>query len=407
MALIKCPKCSSDISNEAESCPKCGYKFENNTNNEGKPKKGINKIIIFIIIGIIVIAGVILAVKFIPSSKRDSKTETIKTSEGKVKIEESEAEKLELVDYNGGNFTMKIPKGWTVETGGYDMFYAIRAYDPADGRYQVYAILKAEPFLKNDQAKNWFQNYYNSFGGDGNKVLAKAIVLYKPTVEAFYSSFNEYTAYTKEVDTMYDSFNFPDLKNFAMVESFESNSSMKSVATDDKTLRGTFQDSKTGKNGEGLFMASIINQGSYMATGFDTFPYSVYNIMGISTGENDLINYQKILTESLGSIQYTDSFVNTTISNGQERTKNALAINASMQAAFDSYNSAWSARQESYDIISQKQSDATLSYERVYDVETGDIYKAYNGFTDDYTGDRYQTVTDNMYTEAISGYIEK
>ena len=73
----------------------------------------------------------------------------------------------------------------------------------------------------------------------------------------------------------------------------------------------------------------------------------------------------------------------------------------------DMIMSSWEARNNSYDIISQKQSDATLGYERVYDIETGDIYKAYNGFTDDYSGDRYQPIIDNMYTQVTSGYIEK
>ena len=52
-------------------------------------------------------------------------------------------------------------------------------------------------------------------------------------------------------------------------------------------------------------------------------------------------------------------------------------------------------------------SDATLGYERVYDTETGEVYRAYNGFTDVYKGNRYQTITDDMYTSPISGYIEK
>ena len=67
----------------------------------------------------------------------------------------------------------------------------------------------------------------------------------------------------------------------------------------------------------------------------------------------------------------------------------------------------WEKRNNSYDIISQKQSDATLGYERVYDTDTGEIYKAYNGFTDDYDGTKYQPITDDMYTESISGTIEK
>lgn len=37
---------------------------------------------------------------------------------------------------------------------------------------------------------------------------------------------------------------------------------------------------------------------------------------------------------------------------------------------------------------------ATLGYERVYNTDTGEIYKAYNGFTDDYKGETYKSVTD-------------
>ena len=41
------------------------------------------------------------------------------------------------------------------------------------------------------------------------------------------------------------------------------------------------------------------------------------------------------------------------------------------------------------------------------DTETGEVYKATNGFTDVYDGTRYQPVMDdNMYSEPISGYIE-
>ena len=39
--------------------------------------------------------------------------------------------------------------------------------------------------------------------------------------------------------------------------------------------------------------------------------------------------------------------------------------------------------------------------------ETGDIYRAENGWSDSYSGERYQPVTeDEMYVRPISGYIE-
>lgn len=69
--------------------------------------------------------------------------------------------------------------------------------------------------------------------------------------------------------------------------------------------------------------------------------------------------------------------------------------------------SSWENRNKSLDISSQKYSDATLGYERVYDTDTGEIYKAYNGFTDDYTGSKYQAITDDMYSEQVTGYITK
>ena len=67
----------------------------------------------------------------------------------------------------------------------------------------------------------------------------------------------------------------------------------------------------------------------------------------------------------------------------------------------------WEKRNNSYDIISQKQSDATLGYERVYNTDTGEVYKAYNGFTDDYDGTKYKPITDDMYNLPTSGYIDK
>lgn len=74
----------------------------------------------------------------------------------------------------------------------------------------------------------------------------------------------------------------------------------------------------------------------------------------------------------------------------------------------DGIMSSWDSRNKSIDIISQKQSDATLGYERVYDTRTKEIYRAAKGFTSSYKGKGYKPVTDdNMYTTPISGYIEK
>ena len=58
-----------------------------------------------------------------------------------------------------------------------------------------------------------------------------------------------------------------------------------------------------------------------------------------------------------------------------------------------------------WDIMSQKQSDATLGYERIVDTETGNIYKIDNGFTDWYDGSRYKSIIDDQYTDSVEAVI--
>ena len=87
--------------------------------------------------------------------------------------------------------------------------------------------------------------------------------------------------------------------------------------------------------------------------------------------------------------------------------QNFQSVRAICNQTSDIIMSAWESRSAAYDRMSQKQSDATLGYERVYDTDTGEIYKAYNGFTDDYQGNRYQSITDDMYTKPTDGYIER
>lgn len=325
-----------------------------------------------------------------------------------VKIRENEVRQLTLEDYSTDVFSMKKPKGWTVEGAGIGVFYAIRAYDPQNTNNQVFLMVKMQPLLKSDSAKSAWQNYYNLSGGNAQyKVFANAVVLNNPTTEGFYKKFGEISSYVNSIEPTLSSFKFPTFNSFTKQEEFDSTASMKNVALDSKVLRATFK-GDNGKDGEGLFLASVVDFGSgqYQA-GVDTSFYMVYDIMSVTSEKDKFIDYKDILLQTVNSINFTDSYVKTTIDNSNAQTQKALELSASIQRAFDSYMSAWENRSKSYDIMSQKQSDAMLGYERVYDTENGDIYKAYNGFTDDYDGERYKSISDNMYTEPTYGYIDK
>ena len=134
---------------------------------------------------------------------------------------------------------------------------------------------------------------------------------------------------------------------------------------------------------------------------------SVYNIVFFTAPADELVNWIDVLNHCVSTITFSDSFVQAFYNQEKGIAQSSAEIARLNNETSNIITQGWANRQSSYDIISQKQSDATLGYERVYDTETNEIYKAYNGFTDDYTGSKYQAVTDDMYSSPISGYIEK
>ena len=183
------------------------------------------------------------------------------------------------------------------------------------------------------------------------------------------------------------------------------------------TIMGNFhlRDKNLSYKAKGLlsFMLSLPDDWDYSMRGLessekiDVWSLNVYNVILMTAPDSEFNNWQSILDNCLSSLEFSDTFVN----EFNKEESNILSTIQANQKVYDEMSDmimdSWENRNNSYDIISQKQSDATLGYERVYDTETGEIYKAYNGLTDDYTGERYKTITDDMYTESISGTIEK
>ena len=365
-----------------------------------------NWIIAIVVVFILVFGGGYLMTRNNNTEQNNNNGGTTKGQDN-VKIVANAASQLTLEDYSTAEFSMKKPQGWKVETGGTGMYYAIKVYDPNETNNQIFLMLKIQPLLKSTAGKLAWQNYYKLSGNNSQyKVMADAIVLEKPSTEGFYKKFKLICDYMNSIEPTLSTFNFPKFNNFTKLEESDSKASMKSVALDSKVLRATFT-GDNDKQGEGMFMASIVNFGTQYQAGVDMGYYMVYDIMSITSAKDEFIDYKDILLQSANSIEFSDAYVKKTIDDGNAQTKQALALSASIQAAFDSYMQAWENRQTTYDIMSQKQSDATLGYERVYNTDTGEIYKAYNGFTDDYKGETYKSVTDEMYTQKTSGYIEK
>lgn len=345
----------------------------------------------------------------------NGKTENTGNAEGEVRITQTAAKAVQTENYDCADFSITIPKGWTVTAGGINIYHSIRIYDPNEPLNQMFVLLKADILLHTQAGKEaWQQNY--AMGNTQAAIFAKAPVLADPSTEGFFKIFPQYAAFVAEVEPTYSGYVFPQFSDFTVTDRFASASSLKSVALGDELLRASF--TQNGKDGEGLFSASVVDFGSYMITGGNVINYQLqtadggyymaYNIVAVTAAKDSFVEWESVLTDCMKTLQYSDRFISATNQASSEKVALAMQISQNFNQTMDAMMSSWESRNKSQDIISQKQSDAMLGYERVYDTETGEIYRASNGFTDAYDGKRYTAVTDDaMYAQPISGYIEK
>ena len=313
-----------------------------------------------------------------------------------IKIVKSEASKIELEDYNTNEFSIKKPIGWKVDTLGDYIHYTIKVYNPENPNYQFFFNMKTEGYNKSEDAKRWQQKYYP------NNMCAKTSVIATKDTLGFYKIFNDLGTLNNT-----SRFTFPTLTEFTVID----NLGKGSLGGD--MLRATFKDAN-GKEGEGIFTAYVYDVGSYYVSEniisgkkIDIQYLNVYDTIFITAPKDEFIDWQDTLNTICSSLNFTDTFINGFNKEQDAVMKNFQQIRAIGNQISDGIMDSWNKRNKSFDIMSQKQSDATLGYERVYDTETNEIYKAYNGFTDDYDGERYKAITNDMYTQKTSGYIEK
>ena len=319
-----------------------------------------------------------------------------------VTIVKSAASKIQYDRYDNGLVSLDIPSGWKVEVAPVDyIHYSFKVYNPKDRDYWFLFGLKQEGFLKSEKARKTFASYYP------DAMFSKLSPIDPQTTQAFYKVWNKNVKLSNETElkTNY----FPYLNKFKVIENLG-----KSMLGGD-ILRASFKNDD-GEAMQGLVTASVMSSGSYMlntnpfdlnSKKVDVAPLNVYHIILMTAPDDEFNNWQSVMDHCISTVTFSQAFVNGFNSEEKQLTSTIIANQKVYDGISDMIMDSWEKRNNSYDITSQKRSDATLGYERVYDTETGDVYRAYNGFTDDYTGSRYQTITDDMYTKPIEGYIQK
>ena len=295
---------------------------------------------------------------------------------------------LELEPYSCADFSMSIPQGWTVEAAASNagMFHALRAYDPTCSVNQILYVLKTEPLFVDDFLRDSFSYY--------DRIYASCPVMPEESVAGYFTVLPQHLAALAASESFYSDLHFPQYENFTVMETFDATGSLGGTAG---VLRVEF--TQDGIEAEGMCSAELV---PFPIPGLGGY-YMAYSTTIISAEKGMFQNWEDILTRSLGSLDYSGSYTSSAMAQSDAAVQQSQQLSQSANEMQDAIMSSWESRNTSQDIISQKQSDATMGFERVMDTETGKIYQTDNGFTDWYDGERYTAITDDQYTEAVVG----
>ncbi len=299
-----------------------------------------------------------------------------------------------------GNFTMQVPKGWVVSSGGFDLLHWIHACDPKRPELGVFTLLKTECLLMNRASK---QFYWDKRGFGLYAMFADMIVAEK--VEDLYAQFPAFCAFAAKWEKSYAGFAFPQIADFELLEKRPARTAMSRVALDDALLRGTFTDPLTKRRGEGLFTGTLCR--GIVLTG-NVGCNIMYNISGVTAPEGELGDWAATLAKVLGSVRYSEAFEATAARDAQIRAAGNAKLAQTLQETSDLVVRGWEERQKGFDARVGRRSDATLGYERVVEKDSGRVYRAYNGFLDASENQRrFEAAPDEAYSRPIDGTIDR
>lgn len=300
----------------------------------------------------------------------------------------SEASEVEFEEYDNGLMSMMIPSGWevVVHPGADLVHYTFQVVNPDNTDYRIYFGMKAEGFLSSEEERQWYASLYP------RSPYAIYPAIDPQNTEGYFGVFNQIL---DVVGYQAGDFVYPAINDFSVTDY------LGTTVTGGDIVRATFKNDDYGEM-EGIFTAT-----PKLVSLYYVYAVNVYNVVFFTAPKDELINWVDILNYCVGTISFSDEFTSAFYGMQDAILQSAAAISQINAQTSAIITEGWANRQTSYDIISQKQSDATLGYDRVVDEATGDIYRAYNGFLDEYGDDGFVAVSDDMYLEPVSGYITK
>lgn len=356
---------------------------ENSENNIDRNKSIWSKpwfIIIIVVIILIVIGGVgyawykgatvDLPNNIISATPKSSSPTTPSTPS---KTTSSPTPTLTLENYNGGFFSIDKPVGWQVKTSGSCSAFSFVISDPQKPERKIFYFGELGPVYLNSNQRVLDQAYMD-MGGYPVEWIDTVVVdpLNPDNFLKAMPTISQVAYINKFVSDI------PQLNNLEIISSVSETSSI--GLGEAKLIRALYKEAD--KVAEGQF---------YLATNVG-LPYNGmpsaglgfgFSITGISAEKKDYVSLEKILSQSIGSLNISQDYVNNCLAQQNQTYEGIMKAGKTLSETSDIIMSTWENKNRSDDIISEKRSDTMLGRDRVYSPSTGDVYEVDNGWYED------------------------
>ena len=233
-----------------------------------------------------------------------------------------------LEAYDGGVFTMQLPQGFQIETGGAYAGFSFRAYDPADPDVQIFYYGELGPYFKSEAGKA----AYCQLSSDANSQLP---VLDPGTIEGCLLGMDSYQQIYNSLSAT--PFQFAPIHDLSNVTEKPITTFLSNIATSETMLIANLT-STTGAPCIGVFQGTIADAGSYEIDGVDITPSRcAMNVFGVIAPEGKFAAVSESLVQSLGSFRFTEAYIQEGINYTNMIGQNAMEYSRQNMAMMDAF----------------------------------------------------------------------
>ena len=231
-----------------------------------------------------------------------------------------------LENYDGGIFTMKLPKGFVIETAGAYAGFGFHAYNPQNPDVQIFFYGELGPYFRSAEDKSMYQQYSQS--GDP---LTKLSVLNPKTVLGCISSFDDYEQAYNATSTPYH--DFPVIRQLSNISEQPVTTFLSGVAESESMVLADLT-STTGNACSGIFQGSIADANPY-ASSFPSPSVCAMDVFGVIAPKEQFTSVSPALIESLCSFRFTDEYIKESMSITNTIGMNAAEYSRQNEAMMD------------------------------------------------------------------------